>query len=195
MLPSDIAIDTGQEDENQKSFQSMMIAFPILLIVMYVLLAFQFKSLLQPLFIFTAIPFSFLGVGAGLYLTNNSASFFVMIGFFALIGVSLNNTILITDYANQGRARGLGRVESIAQALEQRFRPLLTTSITSVVALIPLALTDPFWQSLSVTLIFGLLSSTLLVVLCFPYYLIAAETLRAGTRKSVIGFRSKLSKQ
>jgi multidrug efflux pump subunit AcrB len=193
--PSDIAIDTGQEDENQKSFQSMMIAFPILLIAMYVLLAFQFKSLLQPLFIFTAIPFSFLGVGAGLYLTNNSASFFVMIGFFALIGVSLNNTILITDYANQGRARGLGRVESIAQALEQRFRPLLTTSITSVVALIPLALTDPFWQSLSVTLIFGLLSSTLLVVLCFPYYLIAAETLRAGTRKSVIVFRSKLSKQ
>jgi ABC-type Fe3+ transport system permease subunit len=55
--------------------------------------------------------------------------------------------------------------------------------LTAVVALIPLALSDPFWESLSVTLIFGLLSSTLLVILCFPYYLIAAEVLRSGGRK------------
>lgn len=180
---SDLKTDIGFEEENQKSFKSMLIAFPVLLLAMFILLAVQFKSLLQPLFIFLAIPFSFFGIGAGLYYTNNSASFFVMLGFFALIGIALNNTILITDFANQERRKGAGRVESIARALQARFRPLLTTSITSVVALIPLTVQDPFWQSLGVTLIFGLLSSTILVILCFPYYLIASEVLRAGGSK------------
>ena len=170
-----IKIDLGFEEENQESFKSLMVVFPIMLFIMYLLLAFQFKSFLQPLFIFMAIPFSFLGVGAGLYYTNNSASFFVMIGFFALIGIAVNNTILITDFANQERLKGVGRIDSIASALQARFRPLLTTSLTAVVAL---------WESLSVTLIFGLLSSTLLVILCFPYYLIAAEVLRSGGRRA-----------
>lgn len=186
-----LVTDAGFEENNQESFKSMMIAFPIMLIGMYILLAFQFKSLLQPLFIFLAIPFSFLGVGMGLYYTGNSASFFVMLGFFALIGIALNNTILITDLANQERRKGVGRVDAIANALKARFRPLLTTSITGVVALIPLALQDPFWQSLSVTLIFGLLSSTLLVILCFPYYLVAVEVLRAGGRRVVKKVRRK----
>lgn len=191
-LPKDsLSTDAGQEESNQESFKSMMIAFPIMLIGMYILLAFQFKSLLQPLFIFLAIPFSFLGVGMGLYYTNNSASFFVMLGFFALIGIALNNTILITDLANQERRKGVGRLDSIANALQARFRPLLTTSITGVVALIPLALNDPFWQSLSVTLIFGLLSSTLLVILCFPYYLVAVEVLRSGGRRLIRPFKKK----
>lgn len=189
-LPADALVtDAGFEESNQESFKSMMIAFPIMLLGMYILLAFQFKSLLQPLFIFLAIPFSFLGVGMGLYYTNNSASFFVMLGFFALIGIALNNTILITDLANQERRKGVGRVDAIANALQARFRPLLTTSITGVVALIPLALHDPFWQSLSVTLIFGLLSSTLLVILCFPYYLVAVEVFRSLGRRIVSPLR------
>jgi len=189
-----LVTDAGFEENNQESFKSMMIAFPIMLIGMYILLAFQFKSLLQPLFIFLAIPFSFLGVGMGLYYTNNSASFFVMLGFFALIGIALNNTILITDLTNQERRKGVGRIDAIANALKARFRPLLTTSITGVVALIPLALHDPFWQSLSVTLIFGLLSSTLLVILCFPYYLVAVEVLRAAGRRIIQPFKKKNKK-
>lgn len=190
-----IQTDAGFEESNQESFKSMMIAFPIMLLGMYILLAFQFKSLLQPLFIFLAIPFSFLGVGMGLYYTNNSASFFVMLGFFALIGIALNNTILITDLANQERRKGVGRVDSIANALQSRFRPLLTTSITGVVALIPLALQDPFWQSLSVTLIFGLLSSTLLVILCFPYYLITVEVFRSLGRRIAKPFKKLVPKR
>jgi multidrug efflux pump subunit AcrB len=191
-LPKDsLQIDAGFEEDNQDSFDSMLVAFPVMILAMYLLLLIQFKSLLQPLFIFLAIPFSFLGVGIGLYFTNNAASFFVMLGFFALIGISVNNTILITDFANQERRKGIGRVDAIANALQLRFRPLLTTSITTVVALIPLAISDPFWQSLSVTLIFGLLSSTLLVILCFPYYLIASEVLRAGGRR----VKAKLSRE
>jgi len=173
-----IVYDFGFEEENQKSFNSMVIAFPILLIVMYFVLALEFKSLLQPLLIFMAIPFSFFGVTGGLWLTNNPFSFFTMLGFFALIGLSIKNTILLTDYANQGRRAGLGRVEAMVSAVEERFRPLLATSITAVFSLLPLALISPFWESLAYTLIFGLISSTTLVILVFPYYYLGAEYLR-----------------
>ncbi len=175
---ADMTFDFGSESSNQDSFKSMLLAFPVLLAVMFVLLAFQFKSLLQPLLIFMAIPFSFFGVAAGLYYTDNPLSFFVMIGFFALIGIAVNNTILLTDYANQARKQGEGAFESMALAVKARFRPLIATSLTSVVALIPLALADPFWESLAYTLIFGLLSSTFLVVVAFPYYYLAIEFLR-----------------
>ncbi|HSX28028.1 MAG TPA: efflux RND transporter permease subunit [Candidatus Saccharimonadales bacterium] len=176
---SALKYDVGQESQNQDSFKSMLIAFPILLVAMYILLAIQFRSTSQPLMIFLAIPFSFFGVTAGLYFTHNSFSFFTMLAIFALLGIAVNNTILLTDYANQGRKRGLRRSEAMASALEERFRPLLTTSLTSVVALIPLALSDPFWEALAFTLIFGLLSSTFLVVVAFPYYYLGNELIRS----------------
>ncbi|MDB5182827.1 MAG: hypothetical protein JWO47_611 [Candidatus Saccharibacteria bacterium] len=177
--PKDVAFDFGEESNNQDSFKSMLLAFPVLLILMYILLALLFKSMLQPLLIFTAIPFSFFGVAAGLHATNNPLSFFVMIGFFALIGIAVNNTILLTDFANQARREGHGGFESMALAVKARFRPLIATSLTSVLALIPLALSDPFWEGLAFTLIFGLLSSTFLVIVAFPYFYLGAEFLRA----------------
>ncbi len=176
---SDISFDLGQESENQDSFKTLALAFPILLMVMFVLLAIEFRSLLQPLLIFMAIPFSIFGVMLGLYLTDNAISFFTMLGFFALIGLSIKNTILLTDYANQARRSGHSAIDAAVAALEERFRPLFATSVTAVVSLIPLAISSPFWQGLSVVLIFGLLSSTFLVVTVFPYYYLGAEFLRA----------------
>lgn len=179
-LPADaLDFDVGQEAENQESFQSMLIAFPLLLLAMYILLVVQFRSLSQPLMIFLAIPFSFFGATAGLYFTDNPFSFFTMLAVFALLGISVNNTILLTAYANQARAAGAGRIEAMAQALEERFRPLLATSLTTAVALVPLALSDPFWESLAFTLIFGLLSSTFLVIIAFPYYYLGNELIRS----------------
>ncbi|HEX5455954.1 MAG TPA: efflux RND transporter permease subunit [Candidatus Saccharimonadales bacterium] len=173
-----LKFDFGQESDNQKSFKTLAYAFPVVLLAIYILLAIQFRSLLQPLLIFMAIPFSLFGVTLGLYLTNNAFSFFALLGFFALIGLSIKNTILLTDYANQSRRRGSGPVDAIHEALAERFRPLAATSLTAVVSLIPLAVTSPFWQGLTVVLIFGLLSSTLLVVGVFPYYYLGGEYLR-----------------
>lgn len=178
-LPKDaLAYDLGQEQENQDSFAALTMAFPILLVAIYILLAIQFRSLLQPLLIFTALPFSFFGIALGLYLTDNAFSFFAMLGFFALIGLSIKNTILLTDYANQLRREGMPAVDAAVGALGERFRPLIATSLTAVVSLIPLALSSPFWEGLAVVLIFGLLSSTLLVITVFPYFYLGAEYLR-----------------
>lgn len=186
-LPADaIRFDLGQEQENQDSFKSLAIAFPILLVAIFVLLAVQFRSLLQPLLIFMAIPFSLFGITLGLYLTDNAFSFFAMLGFFALVGLSLKNSILLTDYANQLRRDGAPPVEAAIGALHERFRPLIATSLTAVVSLLPLALTSPFWEGLSIVLIGGLLSSTFLVVIVFPYYYLGAEFLRMHVKRRYV---------
>jgi multidrug efflux pump subunit AcrB len=170
--------DLGQEEENQNSFGTLIMAFPILLGVIFILLGIQFRSLLQPLLIFMAIPFSLFGITLGLYATKNAFSFFTMLGFFALLGLSIKNTILLTDYANQLRRSGESAVDAAVGALRERFRPLVATSLTAVVSLLPLYLSDPFWEGLTVVLICGLLSSTFLVITVFPYYYLGGEYLR-----------------
>ncbi|MDL2363180.1 MAG: efflux RND transporter permease subunit [Patescibacteria group bacterium] len=173
-----LSFDLGQESENQDSFKTLALAFPVLLLLMYLLLASQFRSLLQPLLIFMALPFSLFGITLGLYLTDNAFSFFSMLGFFALIGLSIKNTILLTDSANQARQSGMHAVDAAHEALAERFRPLVATSFTAIVSLIPLAITSPFWEGLCVVLICGLLSSTFLVITVFPYYYLGTEYLR-----------------
>ena len=188
-LPGDVLkYDFGQESENQESFQTLLYALPVVLLAIYILLAVQFRSLLQPLLIFLAIPFSFFGITLGLYLSDNAFSFFAMLGFFALIGLSIKNTILLVDYANQMRREGAGVIDAAVSALGERFRPLIATSLTAVVSLIPLAIISPFWEGLAILLIGGLLSSTFLVVTVFPYYYLGAEflRLRVGRKNGVI---------
>lgn len=125
-----------------------------------------------------AIPFSLFGVFLGLTLTDNSFSFFVMLGLLGLIGIVVNNTILLTEYANQERDNGADRHQAISEAVKDRFRPLVTTTLTTVFALLPLALSDPFWQALAYTLIFGMISSTTLIIISFPYYYLLFERIR-----------------
>jgi multidrug efflux pump subunit AcrB len=186
-----LSFNIGQEAENQSSFNSLALAFPAVLFATFILLAIQFRSLLQPLLIFMAIPFSLFGVAFGLYITDNPISFFSLLGFFALIGLSIKNTILLTDYANQARRSGMGPTDSAVAAIGERFRPLVATSLTAIVSLIPLAITSPFWEGLAYTLIFGLASSTILVILVFPYYYLAGEFARMKTSSLIRKLRRK----
>jgi multidrug efflux pump subunit AcrB len=185
-LPADaISFDYGQESDNQDDFASLGRALVVALVLMLLLLVFQFRSVVQPLLVFLAIPFSFFGVFAALGLTDNPISFFVGVGFIALIGVVVNNTILLVDAANQARRRGLRPGLAIAEAVERRFRPLIATTITTVVGLLPLALSDPFWEALGFTLIGGLISSSLLVLFAFPVCYLAIEKIRTRLRNMV----------
>lgn len=173
-----LEFDFGFESDSQDSFASLPYVGLFALLAVFVLLAVLFRSLIQPLLVFMAIPFSLFGVTLGLYLTDNPISFFAMIGLFGLIGISVNNTILVTDYANQERRKGKRIIDSSSAAIRARFRPLLTTTVTTVVALLPLALVDPFWESLAYTIIFGIISSTFFVILSFPFYYILVEGFR-----------------
>lgn len=170
--------DVGQESENAESFGAMGLGLIIAIAGMYLLLVVLFNSFSQPLLILLAVPFSLFGVFFGLTVTDNAMSFFVMLGLLGLVGISVNNSILLTEYANQERRAGADRFTAISNAVRDRFRPLVATTLTTVFALLPLALNDPFWQALAYTIIFGLLSSTILIIISFPYYYLGFERVR-----------------
>ena len=186
-----LGFDYGQESDNQEDFASLGVALMAALGLMLVLLVVQFRSVIQPLLILLAIPFSFFGVFTALSLTGNPISFFVAVGFIALVGVVVNNTILLVDAANQGRRDGLRPGAAIQQAVERRFRPLIATTITTVVGLLPLALSDPFWEAFSFTLIGGLISSTIVVLFAFPVFYLAIEKPRTLMRNAVRSRRGR----
>lgn len=178
-----VSIDLGQEGQNVDSFKSAVLALLIALIVMYGLLVWQFSSFTQPLLIFLAIPLSFPVLFPALYYTNNSLSFFVMLGILALAGVVVNNTIMLVDQANAYRREGRAIHDAISLAVAVRFRALLATSLTTIAGLVPLALSDPFWEPLAYAIIFGLTSSVVLVIVAFPAFYVVAERLRERVKR------------
>ena len=177
-----LRFDFGAESDNQDDFAALGVAGLVALVLMLVVITVQFRSLAQSLLIFLAIPFSFLGVFTILSLTDNPLSFLVTVGFIALIGVAVNNTILLVDAANRARRGGATAGEAVQDAITRRFRPLVATTLTTVVGLLPLALSDPFWESLGFTLIGGLVSSTFFVVLTFPAFYLGLEAVRTPVR-------------
>ena len=178
-----LGFDFGLESDNQDDFAALGVALMVAIVLTIAFLVIQFRSLVQPLLVFLAVPFSFFGVFTLLELTDNALSFFVMVGFIALIGVAVNNTILLVDAANQERRAGASPAEAIGAAVERRFRPLLVTTATTVAGLLPLALADPFWEALCFVLIGGLLSSTFLVLTAFPAMYLAVATARNWVRR------------
>lgn len=184
-----LTFDFGQESENVESFESVQVAFVLALLLMYFLLVLQFNSFSQPLLILLAVPFGLIGVGAALLIAEHELSFFVMIGLIGLVGIVVNNAILLVDFANQARRDGKSIQQSIQSALEQRFRPIVTTTLTTIGALAPLALTDPFWEPLALTIIFGLIASSILVLLVFPYFYVVFETIRTYKNKKFPSLR------
>jgi multidrug efflux pump subunit AcrB len=173
-----VKVDLGAEGENVDSFKSAGVALLVAMLVMYGLLVLQFNSFTQPLLIFLAIPFSFPALFPGLFATDNALSFFVMLGLISLVGVSVNNTIILVHQANALRAQGKTPREAISVAVGIRFRALLATSVTMVIGLFPLAFSDPFWEPLAFTIIFGLASSVVLVILAFPAFYLITEKIR-----------------
>lgn len=177
-----LAFDFGEESDNQDDFAALNVAGVVALVLMLTLITLQFRSAAQSLLVILAIPFSFLGVTGILTVTDNPLSFLAAIGFIALIGVSVNNTILLVDAANRARRTGATASDAIAQAVASRFRPLVTTTLTTLAGLLPLALADPFWESLAFTLIGGLVTSTLLVLISFPAYYVGLEAGRGRAK-------------
>ena len=185
LAPDALTFDFGLESDNQDDFAALGVAGLVALVLMLLLITIQFRSLAQSLLIFLAVPFSFFGVFTALSVTDNPLSFLAVVGFIALIGVAVNNTILLVDAANQERRDGATAGEAIGSAVTSRFRPLVATTITTVVGLYPLSISDPFWESLGFTLMGGLVSSTVLVLISFPAFYLALEAVRTPARNVV----------
>lgn len=183
-----LAFEQGVEGENIQSFNDVIFAGIFSLIVIYIVLVSQFKSFTLPFIILLAIPFAMAGLYPGLYYTDNALSFFVMLGQLGLIGIVINNTIIVIDATIQQRAKGLNPIDAVSNAIKVRFRPLVATTFTTLVGLTPLALSDPFWEPLAFTIIFGLLSSTAISLVAIPAYYYVVELLRMNLKKKLHRF-------
>ena len=163
----------GQNEEMVRSFESMKFALLLAVFLVYLVMASQFESLLHPLVIMFTIPLGMVGSAAALMVTGQTISVVVLIGLIMLAGIVVNNAIVLIDYINQLRRNdGLAKVEAVVRAGALRFRPILMTTSTTVLALLPMALGlgegAEIRAPMAITVIGGLLVSTLLTLLVIP---------------------------
>ncbi len=162
----------GQAEEFAKTTKYMTFAFVLAMVLLYMVLASQFDSFLQPFIVMLAQPLAIIGGVAALWATGQTLNIYSMIGLVLLIGLVAKNSILLVDLTNQRRAGGMGIDDALSDACPIRMRPVLMTSATVVLALAPAALGfgagSETNQPLSIAVIGGMISSTLLTLVVVP---------------------------
>ncbi len=169
-LPKDYRYSVGGELESrEESFGGMLQAIVVALVGIFAVLVLQFKSYTQPLIVFSAIPLAFIGSVLALLITGYSFSFTAFIGLTSLVGIVVNNSIILVDYTNQLRAEGKNMVDALKEAGETRFIPIILTTATTVGGLLPLTLIGgTLMAPMGWTIIGGLLVSTFLTLVVVP---------------------------
>lgn len=163
---------TGDIERMQETMQAFLFSVLLAVVLIYLILAALYESLIQPLIIMTALPLSFTGVILSLYLSGNSFNVFVMIGVILLLGMVGKNAVLVVDFANQAVKSGKHVDEALLEAGEKRLRPILMTTFAMIFAMLPLALGSGAGHEsnapMAIAVIGGLISSTLLTLLVVP---------------------------
>jgi hydrophobe/amphiphile efflux-1 (HAE1) family protein len=163
---------TGQAEEMRKTIENMQFVFILAFVLLYMVLASQFNSFIQPFIIMLAQPLAIVGGLIALMVFDQSLNIYSMIGMVLLIGLVAKNSILLIDLTNQLRAKGAGINEALAEACPVRLRPVIMTSLTIILALLPAAIGfgagSETNKPLSIAIIGGMLSSTLLTLVVVP---------------------------
>ncbi len=172
-LPAGIfAQIAGQNEEMSESFRSLIYALALAVFLVYLVMASQFESLLHPFIILFTIPLALVGAILALYLTSTTISVVVFIGLILLIGIVVNNAIILIDIINQMRMKGMEKIEAIKEGGKSRLRPILMTTMTTTLGLLPLAIGfgdgAELRAPMGITVIGGLLISTLLTLVVIP---------------------------
>jgi len=180
----------GEEKERRESFRNLTFALILAIILVYMVLASLFESLTQPFIIMLTVPLAAIGVVFGFSFLGRPLNIMAYIGVIMLAGIAVNNAIVMVDYINRLRAEGSGTLEAIRRGAATRLRPILMTSSTTVLALLPLSMGVGEGASLrspmAVAVICGLVSSTLLTLFFVPAVYLLLDRLRSifGGRKA-----------
>ena len=173
----------GQADNMARSFKEVYKAVILAIVVVYMVLAAQFESFSQPLIIMVSLPFAIIGAILGLLVAGQTANMMSMIGFTMLLGLVTKNAILLIDYANQEREKGMSIREAVLLACSLRLRPILMTTLSTILGMLPIALGigegAELRQSMGVVLIGGLTTSTLLTLVVVPLIYLLFEEWKA----------------
>jgi HAE1 family hydrophobic/amphiphilic exporter-1 len=162
----------GQNEEMQVSFRSLKFAILLAMFLVYLVMAATFESLIHPLVILFTIPMAIVGVVLGLLLTGWPISVIVLMGVILLAGIVVNNAIVLIDCVNQQRRAGIDKAQAVLLGGHIRLRPILMTTLTSVLGLLPMAIATgegaELRAPLAITVAFGLTVSTLLTLVVIP---------------------------
>lgn len=173
----------GQADNMARSFKEVYKAVILAIVVVYMVLAAQFESFSQPLIIMVSLPFAIIGAILGLLVAGQTANMMSMIGFTMLLGLVTKNAILLIDYANKEREKGMSIREAVLLACSLRLRPILMTTLSTILGMLPIALGigegAELRQSMGVVLIGGLTTSTLLTLVVVPLIYLLFEEWKA----------------
>jgi HAE1 family hydrophobic/amphiphilic exporter-1 len=172
-LPSGVMVQiSGAIKEQMESFMDIALLLVISLILVYLIMASQFESLKMPFIIMFSIPFAFSGVAIALFVTHTTLSVISAIGAVMLIGIVVKNAIVLVDFINLMRERGKELYEAIALSGRSRLRPVLMTSATTILGMLPLAMSkgsgSELWSPMGIAVIGGLVFSSLVTLVLVP---------------------------
>lgn len=172
-LPPNVVVTlSGQNEELQASYQSLLLALALASFLVYLVMAAKFESLIHPFIIMFTVPLGIAGVIFGLWVTQTTVSVMVFIGVIILVGIVVNNAIVLVEYTNQLREQGFSKRDALLQAGQIRLRPILMTTLTTVLGLLPMSLGfgegAEIRAPMAVTVMSGLTFSTLLTLLVIP---------------------------
>jgi HAE1 family hydrophobic/amphiphilic exporter-1 len=183
-VPNDFRVEIGgTAEEQQKSFIYLGLAFLVAILLTYMVMASQFESFLDPFVIMFTIPLSFIGVAMALVITGTDLSVMALIGMVMLVGIVVNNGIVLVDYINQLRERGRSLFDAIMEGGQIRMRPVLMTALTTILAMFPLSLgigeSGQSWAPMARAVMGGLSVATVLTLIVVPVIYAVMEILSA----------------
>ena len=189
-LPGEVTIQiSGSYEDQQDSFRDLGTLAILIVILVFIVMAAQFESLTYPFIIMFSLPFAFSGVLMALFFTNSTLSVMSLLGGIMLIGIVVKNGIVLIDYITLCRERGLAVLNSVVTAGKSRLRPVLMTTATTVLGMIPMAIGggqgSEMWSPMAIAVIGGLTVSTVLTLILIPtlYCVFAGTGIKNQRRK------------
>ena len=177
----------GTYEDQQETFGDLILLMCLMVVLVFVIMASQFESLTYPFVIMFSLPFAVVGVIIGLAITGTPLNIMSLLGVLMLIGIVVNNGIVLVDYTILCRERGMGVLDAVVTAGRSRLRPILMTTLTTVLGMIPMAVGDgvgaEMWNSLGMSVAWGLSFSTLITLILIPT-LFAAFATRGEKRRA-----------
>lgn len=172
-IPSDVYFEIGGSyKDQQESFADLGSLLVIIILLVFIVMASQFESLAYPFIIMFSVPFAVSGVIIALAATGNTLNMMSFVGLIMLVGIVVKNGIVLVDYINLNRERGMGIIHAVVTGGKSRLRPVLMTTLTTVLGMLPLALSNSqgseMWKSMAITVIGGLTISTILTLVLIP---------------------------
>ena len=170
-IPENVSVSSGGEtDESNKAFIELFLALVVGIVLMLAVLVLQFNSFLHTKYVLSILPYSLIGIMVGLAVTGNSLSFPSIMGFIALSGIVVNNSILLIDMMNTQRKKYPDKDihDVVVDSAVNRLRPILLTTITTVIGMIPLTYADDLWAPLAYAVMFGLMFSVVITLVLVP---------------------------